>query len=166
MSKFLKLQSSSANPIGDLDLKTSNNDIVLPTAWDIKDKSPFIDIDSSGLKPFNLLKNLLIKDPDDYKAAVVRANHPVPSELTSISYLLGQENKENESWGCSYHGDDGCSFYSGSGRPYWESYTTDDIIGCYLNFKNNIELLAIYIEISKAFYILVQLTETPNGTTP
>ena len=25
-------------------------ELVLPTAWDIKDKSPFIDIDSSGLK--------------------------------------------------------------------------------------------------------------------
>ena len=36
--------------MGDLDLKTSYKDIVLPTAWDINDKSPFIDIDSSGLK--------------------------------------------------------------------------------------------------------------------
>ncbi|RIB22963.1 hypothetical protein C2G38_2074045, partial [Gigaspora rosea] len=59
--------------MGDLDLKTSYNDIVLPTAWDIKDKSPFIDIDSSGL-----IVNYM--DPDDFKAAVVRANHPVPSE--------------------------------------------------------------------------------------
>ena len=25
-------------------------ELVLPTAWDIEDKSPFIDIDSSGLK--------------------------------------------------------------------------------------------------------------------
>ncbi|RIB18788.1 hypothetical protein C2G38_2084758, partial [Gigaspora rosea] len=57
----------------DLDLKTSYSDIALPTAWDIKDKSPFIDIDSSGLK-------VNYKDPDDFKAAVVRANHPVPSE--------------------------------------------------------------------------------------
>ncbi|RIB16077.1 hypothetical protein C2G38_2091847, partial [Gigaspora rosea] len=52
--------------------------------------------------------------------------------------MPGQENKENESWGCSYHGDDGYSFYSGSGGPYGESYTTGDIIGCYLNFRNNI----------------------------
>ena len=35
--------------MGDLDLKTSYKDIVLPTAWDIKDKSPFLDIDSSEL---------------------------------------------------------------------------------------------------------------------
>ena len=36
--------------MGDLELVTSYNDIVLPIAWDIEDKSPFIDIDSSGLK--------------------------------------------------------------------------------------------------------------------
>src|SRR5260364_294343 len=65
--------------------------------------------------------------------------------LTSISYLLGQEN---ESWGCGYHGDNGYSFCSGSGEPYdlprheytdeyTAGYTTGDIIGCYLNFKSN-----------------------------
>ncbi|RIB16076.1 hypothetical protein C2G38_2091846, partial [Gigaspora rosea] len=59
--------------MGDLDLITSYNDIVLPTAWDIEDKSPFIDIDSSGLK-------VKYTDPDDFKAGVVRANRPVPSE--------------------------------------------------------------------------------------
>ena len=36
--------------MGDLKLLNSYNDIILPTAWDIEDKSPFIDIDSSGLK--------------------------------------------------------------------------------------------------------------------
>ncbi|RIB10643.1 concanavalin A-like lectin/glucanase domain-containing protein [Gigaspora rosea] len=146
--------------MGDLDLKTSYNDIVLPTAWDIKDKSPFIDIDSSGLK------------------VNYTADHPVPSEcgifyfeieiinkgkngMIGVGYctkqgdkkiddsnyinnmlLPGQENKENESWGCGYHGDDGYSFYSGSGGPYDLSYpfgyTTGDIIGCYLNFRNEI----------------------------
>ncbi|RIB18787.1 hypothetical protein C2G38_2084757 [Gigaspora rosea] len=52
--------------------------------------------------------------------------------------MLGQENMENDSWGCGYHGDDGYSFYSGSGGPYGESYTTGDIVGCYLNFRENI----------------------------
>ncbi|RIB09164.1 concanavalin A-like lectin/glucanase domain-containing protein [Gigaspora rosea] len=171
--------------MGDLDLITSYNDIALPTAWDIKDKSPFIEIDSSGLKPFNLLKPLLIKDPDDYKAAVVRANHPAPSVcgifyfeikiidkgkngMIGIGYCTKQSDKkkddsnyinnmlmpgqENESWGCGYHGDDGYSFCSGSGTPYDKSfrgvfgyisgyipgYTTGDIVGCYLNFRENI----------------------------
>ncbi|RIB08185.1 hypothetical protein C2G38_2111734 [Gigaspora rosea] len=59
--------------------------------------------------------------------------------------MLGQENKENESWECGFHGDDGYSFCSGSGTPYDLSYdenipgyTTGDIIGCYLNFRNKI----------------------------
>ncbi|RIB01604.1 hypothetical protein C2G38_2230304 [Gigaspora rosea] len=62
--------------------------------------------------------------------------------LTSISDLLGQEN---ESWGCGYHGDDGYSFCSGSGKQYdlpryeyTAGYNTGDIIGCYLNFRSNI----------------------------
>src|SRR5260364_316791 len=62
--------------------------------------------------------------------------------LTSILYLLGQEN---ESWGCGYHGDDGYSFCSGSGELYdflydgnIPGYTTGDIVGCYLNFRSNI----------------------------
>ncbi|RIB01500.1 hypothetical protein C2G38_2127459 [Gigaspora rosea] len=59
--------------------------------------------------------------------------------------MPGQENMENESWGCGYHGDDGYFFYSGSGMPYDLSYygnipgyTTGDIVGCYLNFRENI----------------------------
>ncbi|RIB14033.1 concanavalin A-like lectin/glucanase domain-containing protein [Gigaspora rosea] len=154
--------------MGDLELITSNNDIVLPTAWDIEDKSPFVDIDSSGLKPF-------IKDPDDYRAVIVRANNSIPSEcgifyfeikiinkgkngMIGICYCTKQTDKkiddsdyinnmlmpgqENETWGCGYHGDDGYSFYSGSGEPYDLSsppgYTTGDIVGCYLNFRENI----------------------------
>ncbi|RIB08314.1 hypothetical protein C2G38_2045265 [Gigaspora rosea] len=46
--------------------------------------------------------------------------------------------QENEPWGCGYHGDDGYSFYSGSGGPYGESYATGDIIRYYLNFRNKI----------------------------
>ncbi|RIB13267.1 concanavalin A-like lectin/glucanase domain-containing protein [Gigaspora rosea] len=57
----------------DLKLKTPYNDIVLPTTWDIEEKSPFIDIDSSRLK-------VDYTNPDDFKAAIVRANHPIPSQ--------------------------------------------------------------------------------------
>ncbi|RIB02907.1 hypothetical protein C2G38_2226518 [Gigaspora rosea] len=42
----------------------------------------------------------------------------------------GQETRKAD-----YHDDDGYSFYSGSGGSYGESYTTGDIIGCYLNFR-------------------------------
>ncbi|RIB17918.1 hypothetical protein C2G38_2087107, partial [Gigaspora rosea] len=59
--------------------------------------------------------------------------------------MPGQENMENKSWGCGYHGDDGYSFYSGSGTSYdlkyygnIPGYTTGDIVGCYLNFRENI----------------------------
>ena len=43
---------------------------------------------------------------------------------------------DNDSWG--YHGDDG-NFYCGSGssKPYGPVFTTDDTIGCCLNFTNN-----------------------------
>ncbi|RIB29411.1 hypothetical protein C2G38_1147444 [Gigaspora rosea] len=49
-----------------------------------------------------------------------------------------KENKENKSWECGYHGDDGYSFCSGSGEAYGPTYTTGDIIGCYLNFLKKI----------------------------
>ncbi|RIB14064.1 hypothetical protein C2G38_1684116 [Gigaspora rosea] len=51
----------------------SYNDIVLPTAWDIEDKPPFIDIDASRLK-------VNYTGPDDNKAFIVRANRPIPSQ--------------------------------------------------------------------------------------
>ncbi|RIB13265.1 hypothetical protein C2G38_1749573 [Gigaspora rosea] len=57
----------------DLNSKTPYNDIVLPTTWDIEEKSPFIDIDSNRLK-------VNYTNLDDYKAAIVRANHPIPSQ--------------------------------------------------------------------------------------
>ncbi|RIB19649.1 hypothetical protein C2G38_2181319 [Gigaspora rosea] len=50
--------------MGDLDLKPSYNDIVLPTAWDIKDNLPYINIDSSELKGN-------YTDPNDFKAVVI-----------------------------------------------------------------------------------------------
>lgn len=37
-----------------------------------------------------------------------------------------------------YHGDDGNSFCSsGSGLPYGPTFTTDDVIGCGVNFIDN-----------------------------
>ncbi|RIB18655.1 hypothetical protein C2G38_1330823 [Gigaspora rosea] len=61
------------------------------------------------------------------------------SDFINNMLLPGQEkNKENESWGCGYHGDDGYSLCLGSGEPYGPTYTTGDIIGCYLNFISKI----------------------------
>ncbi|RIB20861.1 concanavalin A-like lectin/glucanase domain-containing protein [Gigaspora rosea] len=148
----------------DIELITSHIDIVLPTAWDIEGISPFIDIDSSGL-----IVNYT--NPDNYEAAIVRANHPIPSQcgifyfeikiinkgkngIIGIGYCtkqnniniypLGQEykgnkqNKKNKSWWCDYHSDDGYFFCSESGKKYGPPYTTGDIVGCYLNFRNGI----------------------------
>ncbi|KAF0551608.1 SPRY-domain-containing protein [Gigaspora margarita] len=73
--------------MGDLELINSYNDIVLPTAWDIEDKSPFIEI--NGLK-------LNYTDPDDHKAAIVRANHPISSQCGifyfEVKIINGGEN--------------------------------------------------------------------------
>ncbi|RIB08760.1 hypothetical protein C2G38_2146894 [Gigaspora rosea] len=52
-----------------------------------------------------------------------------------------KENKENKSWGCAYHGDDGDFFCSGSGKPYGPTYTVGDTIGCYLNFRNDDKMI-------------------------
>ncbi|KAF0469183.1 SPRY-domain-containing protein [Gigaspora margarita] len=49
------------------------NNLVLPTAWNIDDKSQFINIDSNGLK-------VNYTNPNDYKAVVIRANNPIPSQ--------------------------------------------------------------------------------------
>ncbi|RIB09168.1 hypothetical protein C2G38_2209595 [Gigaspora rosea] len=143
------------------------NSLVLPTAWNIDDKSQFISIDPSGLK-------VNYTDPNDYKAVVIRANNPIPSQcglfyfeieiinegkngmigvgyctkqnnindfMPGRKYVEDKENKANKSWGCAYHGDDGNFFCSGSGKPYGPTYTVG--IVCYLpnnlnDLKNNL----------------------------
>ncbi|RIB19023.1 hypothetical protein C2G38_2183014 [Gigaspora rosea] len=72
--------------MGDVELITLYNDIILLTAWDIEDKSLFIDIDSSGLK-------VSYTDPDDYKAAIVRTNNPIPSECEIFYFEIKIINK-------------------------------------------------------------------------
>ncbi|RIB22481.1 concanavalin A-like lectin/glucanase domain-containing protein [Gigaspora rosea] len=129
---------------------TSLNGLVLPTAWNIDDKSQFVSIDSSGLK-------VNYTDPNDYKAVVIRANNPIPSQcglfyfeieiinegrngIIGIGYctkpsnisdfILGRkyednENKKNKSWG----------------KPYGPTYTVGDTIGCYLNLRNDDKMI-------------------------
>ena len=52
--------------------------------------------------------------------------------LFIIIILIGWDN---DSWG--YHGDDGKIYCLGSGKLYGPLFTTDDAIGCCLNFTNN-----------------------------
>ncbi|RIB03642.1 hypothetical protein C2G38_2224474 [Gigaspora rosea] len=82
--------------------------------------------------------------PDDYKATVIQANHPVPSECRVFYFeieitnkgKIDQESKENETWGCGYHGDDGYSFCSGSGMPYDLSYPPRYTTAFYTDTEN------------------------------
>lgn len=92
----------------------------------------------------------------DSDAASVRTNHPIPPstglfyfECTIVSkgregfigigfcrsgvLLTRLPGWEADSWG--YHGDDGHSFCSqGTGKDYGPRFTTNDIIGCAINF--------------------------------
>ena len=40
-----------------------------------------------------IINNLLIKDPDDYKAVIVRANNPIPSECGIFYFEIKIINK-------------------------------------------------------------------------
>jgi hypothetical protein len=62
---------------------------------------------------------------------------------------------EAESWG--YHGDDGNSFCCGARKHYGPTFSTDDVIGCGVNFrtntafftKNGVSLEAAFRDINK-----------------
>ncbi|RIA83610.1 concanavalin A-like lectin/glucanase domain-containing protein [Glomus cerebriforme] len=127
----------------------------LPTAWNINDKSDFLSVDSDALRVEHT-------GPDERNefSAVIRANHPVPSQCRLFYYFeVKIENIEkngiigiglctknvdlnrmpglnDNSWG--YHNDDGNFFWDGNYKEYGPSFTTGDTIGCYLNFRNNI----------------------------
>ncbi|CAG8640566.1 7592_t:CDS:2 [Ambispora leptoticha] len=72
----------------DFELPTPFNDIVLPNAWGIENKSPFINIDSSGLK-------VSYTGPNDNKAIIIRANHPIPLECVIFYFEIKIINKGN-----------------------------------------------------------------------
>ncbi|RIB23381.1 hypothetical protein C2G38_2171519 [Gigaspora rosea] len=90
---------------------------------DIKDKSPFIDIDSSGLK-VNYMGNMKMRNLAETYLIMIgiryftRQRDKKIDDSNYINNMLmpGQENKKNESWECGYYGDDGYFFYSGNGE--------------------------------------------------
>ncbi|PWW75617.1 SPRY-domain-containing protein [Tuber magnatum] len=138
----------------------------LPTRWNENDKCPGIDLLNNGME----VKFIGPQKASDNDAAAVRADQPMPPqcglfyyEVTVVSKgkegLIGvgfctqkvQLNRlpgwEPESWG--YHGDDGNSFCcQGTGKQYGPQFSTNDIIGCGVNFrtgtafftKNGVEL--------------------------
>ncbi|KAK9760457.1 hypothetical protein K7432_015485, partial [Basidiobolus ranarum] len=125
----------------------------LPTSWNGKDKCALLELSTDGIKV-----NYIGTGKSDNDAAAVRANHPMPPQCglfyfevdiiskgrdgyigigfsahgVSLSRLPGWDPS---SWG--YHGDDGHSFCcSGTGKPYGPMYTTGDVIGCCVNFRD------------------------------
>lgn len=132
----------------------SPSEIHLPTAWNPADKNSLLEISKQGLRIAYTGAG-----KNDLDVAAVRANHSMPQQaglfyfeveiiskgregLIGIGFctksvkLNRHPGWENHSWG--YHGDDGNSFCcSGAGTPYGPTFTTNDIIGCGVNFRTN-----------------------------
>ncbi|ESZ91677.1 hypothetical protein SBOR_7934 [Sclerotinia borealis F-4128] len=130
----------------------------LPSKWSINDKFGALEIMNDGLE-VKLTGPKSISDHRDIEACAVRSDHPMPPqcgiyyfEVTILSRKredssigIGFSTKqvllsrlpgwEPDSW--AYHGDDG-NGYGGanSGKHYGPSFTTDDTIGCGINFTN------------------------------
>ncbi|CAG8705945.1 12423_t:CDS:2, partial [Acaulospora morrowiae] len=127
--------------------------MALPTAWNVYDKSTFLDVDIEGLR-------VAYTDHDGSRnPAAIRSNFPIAPKCglfyfevtivnegdngnigiglcTKTANLNAMPGWEDGSWG--YHGDDGKCFHSlGVGRVYGPLFTTGDTIGCCLNFLYN-----------------------------
>ncbi|PQE25365.1 SPRY domain-containing protein [Rutstroemia sp. NJR-2017a BBW] len=128
----------------------------LPTKWNTQDKYGALEVIGDGLEvKFTGSKSV---NDRDYEACAIRADHPMPPqcgiyyfEVTIMSRKreessigIGFSSKavplsrlpgwEPESW--AYHGDDGHSFCcQSSGKHYGPPFSTDDTIGCGVNFR-------------------------------
>ncbi|KAF7721719.1 hypothetical protein EC973_004281 [Apophysomyces ossiformis] len=128
-------------------------ELCLPTAWNVKDKSRNIEVSKSGLE-------LTYIGPGkcEAHAASVRANFPMRPQCGIFYFEIrvvakgddgyigigfcGGENDldrlpgwDHDSWG--YHADDGNSFAgSGTGMRYGPCFSTDDVVGCGVNFAD------------------------------
>ncbi|CAG8580923.1 7314_t:CDS:10 [Paraglomus occultum] len=125
----------------------------LPTAWNIDDKSTNLELSEDRLRV-----NYTGVGKNDTDAAAIRANYPMPPQCGLFYFEVDIISKgkegfigigfcgksvqlnrlpgwENMSWG--YHGDDGHLFCcSGTGKPYGPQFTTGDVIGCCVNFRD------------------------------
>ncbi|CAB4384715.1 SPRY-domain-containing protein [Rhizophagus irregularis] len=130
--------------------------ILLPTKLNKNDCADELTIEDNGLTMFYNVQGHL----SWYIAAAVRADYPLPVEAGLFYFevyivnqglegligiglsepnvnLNGQPGWNERSYG--YHGDDGLKFISDGNRgyDYGPLYTTDDTIGCCVNFFNN-----------------------------
>ncbi|KAH0606781.1 uncharacterized protein H6S33_003615 [Morchella sextelata] len=125
----------------------------LPTRWNESDKCPGIDLLNDGLE----VKFVGPQKVSDNDAAAVRADQFMPPQCGIFYYEITVVSKgkegligvgfctkkvplnrlpgwEPESWG--YHGDDGNSFCcQGTGKQYGPQFSTNDVIGCGVNFR-------------------------------
>ncbi|KAF0363394.1 SPRY-domain-containing protein [Gigaspora margarita] len=144
-----------------------NNIIILPTSLDFDDeKLQFLSIDADRLSvkyigpdDYKVAAMTLANNPipqecevfyfevkiiDKGENGMIGVGFCTKQSLKTIrsntesddSNIILMPGQEKNSW--SYHGDDGYSFSSKSGELYGPPYTTDDIIGCYLNYRNKI----------------------------
>ncbi|KAK9455338.1 concanavalin A-like lectin/glucanase domain-containing protein [Dipodascopsis uninucleata] len=141
---------------GDSTFKTSHNSIpLLPSCWSPEDVSQYMELTGDMLEVRFAGNNAKTADQE---AAAVRANNPIPPQCGLFYFEIeilsrGKDgfigigfcgpkvalNKMpgwvQDSWG--YHGDDGNSFAcQNSGKPYGPQFSTGDIIGCGINFRN------------------------------
>lgn len=128
--------------------------LLLPSVWSEKDRMATIEILGDGSE----VKFIGPSKGTEQDAASVRSDHPMPKQCGIFYYEIeilsrGKDgyiglgfckanvplNKlpgwEADSWG--YHGDDGHSFCcQGTGKPYGPQFTTGDVVGCAVNFRN------------------------------
>ncbi|RIA81582.1 concanavalin A-like lectin/glucanase domain-containing protein [Glomus cerebriforme] len=126
----------------------------LPTAWNINDKSDYLNVNSDGLRVHYTGPGRVPKE-----AAIIRTNNPIPTQCRLFYFEVDIINKGQDGvigigfckqtvnlnmmpglrdnlW--VYHDD--CGYFFDGARTtvvYGPSYTTGDTIGCCLNFKNN-----------------------------
>ncbi|GAB0137930.1 hypothetical protein EsDP_00006181 [Epichloe bromicola] len=130
----------------------------LPTRWNKDDMWPGIEILPDGRSvEFTGPRN---PSDRDHEASAVRADHYMPPQCgiyyyevsimhgkrddTTIAIGFSTKNAatsrpvgwEPESW--AYHGDDGrCFTGQNIGRPFGPTYTTGDVVGCGVNFRDH-----------------------------
>jgi len=134
-------------------MDTSGDGPLVPSHWNDKDKSPLLEV-TQGLQ----VKYLGLGESDK-DAAAVRTNHPIPPSVGHFYFEITIKNKgrdgyigiglcagstsmnrlpgwEKHSYG--YHGDDGNAFcFSGTGNKYGPTFSSDDVIGCCVNFLDH-----------------------------
>ncbi|KAI8060754.1 hypothetical protein BC940DRAFT_350428 [Gongronella butleri] len=141
--------SKQADPL----LDWHSLELQLPTSWNNKDKAKHINVDRLGL-------HLCYAGPGrtEAHAGAIRSNFAVPRSCGLFYYEIKVLSKGDDGYigigfctrdndlnrlpgwdqgSYGFHGDDGHAFAgSGTGRNFGPSFTTNDVIGCGIDFTN------------------------------